>query len=86
MFTRVYILHRLNPLLGTELSFFIAGTSFLLAGSFFLTKAFRNDHVAACSTALRSTTHKNELGGYVNVPCSSEMTQRSRKADWPKFL
>ena len=50
-----------------------------------LAKAFRNDHVAACSTALRSATEKNEMGGYVTVPCSSEMTQPSSTADWLKF-
>ena len=39
-----------------------------------LAQAFRNDHVAACSTALRSATEKNEMGGYVTGPCSSKMT------------
>ena len=38
-----------------------------------LAEAFRNDHVAACSTALRSATEKNEMGGHVTVPCSSKM-------------
>ena len=28
-----------------------------------LAGSFRNDHVATCSTALRSATEKNELGG-----------------------
>ena len=50
-----------------------------------LAEAFRNDYVAACSTALRSATEKNELGGYVTVPCSSKITQRSSTADWPNF-
>ena len=44
---------------------------FLISTSSFLTlaEAFRNDHVAACSTALRSVADKNELGSYVSVPC-----------------
>ena len=39
-----------------------------------LAEAFRNDQVAACSTALRSAIEKNEMGGYVTVPCSSTNT------------
>ena len=60
---------------------------FLIFTSWFFTlaEAFRNDHVAACSSALRSATEKNEMGGYVTVPCSSKMTQRSSTADWLKF-
>ena len=50
-----------------------------------LAEAFRNDHEAACSTALRSATEKNGMGGYITVPCSSKMTQRSSTADWLKF-
>ena len=49
-----------------------------------LDEAFRNDHVAACSTALRSATEKNELGGYVTVPCQSKVTQYSSTTDWLK--
>ena len=60
---------------------------FLISTSFFLilAEAFRNDHVAACSTVLRSATEKKEMGGYATVPCSSKMTQRSSTADWLKF-
>ena len=50
-----------------------------------LAEAFRNDYVAAFSNALRSTTEKNELGGYVTVPCPSKMTQRSSTAAWLKI-
>ena len=50
-----------------------------------LAGAFRNDHVAACKTALHSATEKNEIGGYVTVPCSSKMTQRSSAGDWFEF-
>ena len=51
-----------------------------------LAETFRNDHVAACSTGLRSATEKTEMGGYVTVLCSSKMTQRNSTADWLKFL
>ena len=42
---------------------------FLISTSWFpiLAEAFRNDHVLACSTALRSCTKMNESGGYVTV-------------------
>ena len=50
-----------------------------------LAKAFQNDYVAACSTARRSATEKNELGSYVTVPCLSKMTQHNSTADWLKF-
>ena len=50
-----------------------------------LAEAFRNDHVAACSIALRSATERNELGGYVSVPFSSKLTQHKSTADWLKF-
>ena len=45
-------------------------------------EAFRNKHVAACSTVLRSPTKENESGGYVTVPCPSKVAQLSSKADW----
>ena len=50
-----------------------------------LAEAFRNDHVAVCSIALRSATEENESGGYVTVPCPSKGTQHSSTADWIKF-
>ena len=50
-----------------------------------LAEAFRNDHVAACSTALRSATEENDSGGYVDVPCPSKVKQHSSTADWLKF-
>ena len=52
---------------------------------FILAEGFRNDHLAACSTALRSATEKNEMNDYVTVPCSSKMTQHSSIEDWTKF-
>ena len=63
------------------LSLFHVSTSSRLT----LAGAFRNDYVAACSTALRSATEENESGGYVTVPCPSKMTQLSSTADWLKF-
>ena len=50
-----------------------------------LTGAFRSDYLAACSTALRSTTEENESGGYVAAPCPSKVKQRRSTADWLKF-
>ena len=56
--------------------FFVSTSSrFTLAG------AFRNDYVAACSTALRSATDENESGGYVTVLCPAKVTQHSSTAD-----
>ena len=60
--------------------FLISTSRFLILG-----KAFRNDYVAACSTVLRSATERNEMGGYVTVPCSYKKTQRRSTADWLKF-
>ena len=51
-----------------------------------LAGAFRNDYIAACSTALLFATEENESGGYVPVPCRSKMKQHSTTADWLKFL
>ena len=70
---------------GTKLGFFTS--PFLVTTGWFLTlaKMFRNDYVAACSTAHRSATEKNELGGYVTVPCLSKMTEHNSTADWLKF-
>ena len=60
---------------------FHVSTSSLLS----LAVTFRNDHVAACSTALRCPTEKNESGGHVTVACPSKVTQHSSTADWLKF-
>ena len=61
-------------------SFFNSSSSFLI-----LAEAFRNDYVAACSTALRSATEKTDLDGHVAVPCPSKTTERSSTTDWLKF-
>ena len=60
---------------------------FLISTSWFfiLVEAFRNDHVATCSIALRSATVESEMAGYVAVPYSSKMTQPISTADWLKI-
>ena len=63
-----------NPQLGTKLISLPVRSSFLLAGSA-ISEAFQNDYVAACGTVFRSSTVKNETGGYVSVPCSSKMRE-----------
>ena len=85
MFTCGYILHRLNPLLGTKLglcpSRFHVSTSSRLT----LSGSFRSDYVAACSTAFRSATEESDCCGYVAVPCPSKVKQRNSTADWLKL-
>ena len=51
-----------------------------------LAREFRSDHVAACSTALRSATEENAWGGYIDVPCPSKVKQRSSTADWLRIV
>ena len=46
--------------------FIISTSQFLISAA-----AFRNDNVAACSTARLIATEKNEFGRYVTVPCPS---------------
>ena len=65
--------------------FFHSTVHFSTSSRLTLAEAFRKDHVAACSTALRGATEENESGGYVTVPCPSEVTQNSSKVDWLKF-
>ena len=62
-------------------SFFLISTMWFLI----LAEAFRNDHRAAFSTAICSATEKNEMNGYVTVPGSFKMIQRSSRADGIKF-
>ena len=66
---------------GNETRLFLK--SFLIATSWFLipAEAIRIDHIAACSTALRSATEKNDMGGFVTLQCPSKMIQRSSTAD-----
>ena len=85
MVTCVYKFQQLNPLLGTKLGF--SPSPFLISTNSRLTlaEALRNEYVAACSTALHNATEENDSGGYVTVPCPSNVTQRSSTADWLKF-
>ena len=55
------------------------------SSGFTLAEAFRNDYVAACSTALRSATEEKGSGGYGTVPCPSKVTQHNSSADWLRF-
>ena len=70
---------------GNENKFFPSPFLISTRWFFILAEAFRNDHVATCSSALLSAIEMNEMGGHVTVPCSSNMTQRSSTADWPNF-
>ena len=45
-------------------------------------EAFRNDHVATCSTALRNASEENEWGDCVTVVCLPKVTQHSSTAEW----
>ena len=65
MYTCVYILHRTNSLLGTKLGFFPSPFHISAISRLTLAEAFRNNHVATCSTALRSATEGKESDGYV---------------------
>ena len=66
---------------GEKLGFSVVCFPFLLACA----SVLPNNYIAACSIALCSATEKNEMGGYVTVPCSSKMTQHSSTANWIKF-
>ena len=70
---------------GNNLGLFLAHSTFLAAHASLWAGAFRGDYVAACSTALRSTTEEKDSGGYVDVPCPSKVKRRSSTADWLKF-
>ena len=78
----VYMCLHIKSTVGNKTRLF--RSSFRISTSRFhiLAEAFRNDHVAACGTALPSATEKNEMGGYVTVLCSSNKTQRSSTVDW----
>ena len=85
MFTCGYILNPLKRLLGTKVRVYPSPFHISTSSRLTLAEAFRDDHVAACSTAFRSATEKNELGGYATVSYPSKMAQRSSTAEWPKF-
>ena len=75
----------IKSIAGDKTSFFLSPLHISTSSRLTLAGAFRNDYVAACSTALRSATEENESSGYVTVPCPSKETQHSSTADWLKF-
>ena len=70
---------------GNKLGFFPSPFHISTSSRLTLTGAFCGNYVAACSTALGSATEENESGGYVDVPCPSQVKQHSSTADWLKF-
>ena len=75
----------IKPTAGNKTRFFLRPFHISTSSRLTLAEAFRNYHVAACSSSLRSATEENESGGYVTVPCLSKMTQQSSTQDWLKF-
>ena len=57
---------------GNKTRFFLSPFHVFTSSRLTLAGAFRNDYVAACSSALRSATEENESGSYVNVPWPSK--------------
>ena len=70
---------------GNKTRLFMSPFLISISRSFVLAQAFRNDHVAVCSTTLRSAAGKIEMGGYLTVPYPSKVKQHSSTADWLKF-
>ena len=70
---------------GNKLGLFLSPFHISTSSRLTLAGAFRGDYVAACSTAFRNITEENDSGGYVDVPCPSEVKQCSSTADWLKF-
>ena len=71
--------------IGNKTRFFLSPFYVSTGSRLALVGAFRSDDVAACSTALRSTTEDNESAGYVTAPGPSKMKQHSSTADWLNF-
>ena len=70
---------------GNKTSLFPSPFHVSTSARFTLAEAFREDYVAACSTALGSATEGNLSGGCVTVLCPSKVTHHSSTADWLKF-
>ena len=70
---------------GNKTEFFLGPFHVSTRSRITLAEAFRNDYVAACSTALRSATEESQSGGYVTVSCPSKLTQHSSTAKWLKI-
>ena len=67
---------------GSKARFFPGPFHFSTRWFCILAEAFRNDHVAAFSTALRSAAENYEVGDYVTARRSFKVPQRSSLADW----
>ena len=74
-----------NSTAGNKTGFFPSSFNVSTSSRLTLAGAFRNDHIAACSTALCSATEENESGGYVTVAYPSKVTQHSSTDGWLKF-
>ena len=70
---------------GNKTGLFLSPFPIFTSWFLILAEAFRNEHVADCSTALRSATEQNGMRGYVIVSCSFKMTLHSSRADWITF-
>ena len=70
---------------GSKTSLFLSPFHISTSSRLTLAEAFRSNHVAACSTALRSDTEVIKSVGYVTVPFPSKMTQHSSTADCLKI-
>ena len=70
-----------KPTAGNKIMLFLSPFHISTRSRLTLAEAFRSDHVAAGSTAVRSATEENESGGYVTVPCPSKVTQHSSTVD-----
>ena len=53
----------IKSLARNETRFFLSPFHLSTSSRLTLAEAFRNDHVAACSTAIRSAAEENESGG-----------------------
>ena len=79
------MLHRFKSTVGNKTRLFPSPFQVSTSSSVTSAGAIRSDYAAACSTALRSATEKNDSGGHVDVPCPSKVKPRSSAADWLKF-
>ena len=85
MYTRGYNDASIKSTVENKTKHFPIQFQFSTSWFLFLAEAFRNGHVAAYTTALRSATEENESGGYVTFTCPSKVTEHSRTADWLNF-
>ena len=70
---------------GNKSRLFLTPFHISTSSSLTFAEAFRNDHVAACRTALRSAAEENESDGHVTVPCPFKLTLQNSILDWLKL-